>query len=152
MEINWYCTEVLGMKQQSCWGVLWFFKRSWVSPLEKQRNRQNDNWSLINNARANRVAIVSFVITKICNPCKHWMVTTQHLVYMFSVYSYSLTVFYYCSSVVWFSFVSVLFLFDLLCLIIQCSIICLFSVFSVLILELYSRYFDPHNNNHPASQ
>jgi hypothetical protein len=26
------------------------------------------------------------------------------------------------------------------------------ALFSVLILELYSRYFNPHINNHPASQ
>jgi hypothetical protein len=30
---------VIGMKQQSCWGVLWFFKRPQVRPLEKQWNR-----------------------------------------------------------------------------------------------------------------
>ncbi len=61
MELDWYCTRVLGMKQQSCWGVLWVFKRPRVSPLEKQRNWQHDIWCLITNTLANRVAIVSSV-------------------------------------------------------------------------------------------
>ncbi len=141
MELHWYSTRVLGMKQQSCWGALWF-----------SRGHKHDIWCLMTNTQANRVAIVSSVITKILNPCKYWTVMTQPSVYMFSVYLYSLLVFYYCPSVVWFSLVSVLFLSDSLCSIIRCWILCLFSVFSVLILELYSRYFDPHNNNHPASQ
>jgi hypothetical protein len=34
MEFDWYCTGMLGMKQQSCWGILWFFKRPQVSPLK----------------------------------------------------------------------------------------------------------------------
>ncbi len=84
MELDWCCTGVLGVKQQSCYGVLLFSKRPKVSPLEKQRNRQHDIWCLITNTWANRVAIVSSVITKIFNPCKYWMVTTQPSVYMFS--------------------------------------------------------------------
>jgi hypothetical protein len=95
------------------------------------------------NTWANRVATVSSVITKIFNPCEYWTVMAQPSVYLFSVYSYLLPVFCYCSSVVWFSLISVLFLFSSLCLIVQCLIIWLFSVFSVLELELYSRYFDP---------
>jgi hypothetical protein len=125
MELNWYCTGVLGMKQQSCWGVLWFFKRPWILPLEKQRNRQYDIWCLITNAWANRVAIFSFVITKIFNPYKHWMVTIQpSVLYVqgISVYLFLLPVFCRCSSVVPFSFASVLFLFNLLCSI-QCLLI-----------------------------
>jgi hypothetical protein len=77
MEHDWYCTGVVGVKQQSCWGVLWLFKRPQVSLLEKQRNRQHDIWCLMTNTWANRVAIVSSVITKIFNPCKYWMVTIQ---------------------------------------------------------------------------
>jgi hypothetical protein len=46
MELDWYCTGAVGMKQQSCLGVLWFFKRPQVSLLEKQRNQQHDIWSL----------------------------------------------------------------------------------------------------------
>ncbi len=84
MELDWYCTGVLGMQQQSCWGALWFFKRPQVSPLERQRNRQQDIWCIITNTRANRVAIVSSLITKIFNPCKYWTVTTQPSVYMSS--------------------------------------------------------------------
>jgi hypothetical protein len=61
--------------------------------------------------------------------------------------------FCYCSSVFWLLFVSAFLLFDsFFCSIIQYSIIWLFSVFSVLILELYSRFFDPHINNRPTNQ
>jgi hypothetical protein len=42
MELGWNGAEVVGIKQQSCWGVLWFFKRPQVSLLEKQRNHQHD--------------------------------------------------------------------------------------------------------------
>jgi hypothetical protein len=161
MELNCYCTGVLGMKQQSCWGGLWFFKRPWILLLEKQRNRQYDIWCLITNAWANRVAIVSSVITKIFNPCKHWMVTIQPsvlYVQWISVYLYLLPVFCRCSSVVPFSFASVLFLFNLLCSI-QCLLICLLSVFSDLLLELHSRNFEfwdswpplSHGSTRPAS-
>ncbi len=109
MELDWYCTGLLGMKQQSCWGVLWFFKSPQVSPLEKQRNWQHEIWYLRTNTQANRVKIVSSVITKIFNLCKYWMVTTQPSVYIFSAYLHLLPVFCYCSSVVWFSLISVLF-------------------------------------------
>jgi hypothetical protein len=54
----------VGMKQQSCWGVLWISKRSQVSPLENAKKRQHDIWCLIINILANRVVIVSFVITR----------------------------------------------------------------------------------------
>ncbi len=64
MEFDWYCTGVVGMKHQSCWGVLWFFKRPQVSLLEKQRNRQHDIWCLITNTLENRVAIFSSVFTR----------------------------------------------------------------------------------------
>jgi hypothetical protein len=42
MELDWYNNGMLGMRQQSCWGVLWFFKRPQVNPLEKQRNQHHD--------------------------------------------------------------------------------------------------------------
>jgi hypothetical protein len=52
------------MSQQSCWGVLWFFKRPRVSPLDMQRKRQHDIRCLTTNAQENRDAIVSSVITR----------------------------------------------------------------------------------------
>jgi hypothetical protein len=153
MKLDWYCTGVLGMKQQSCWGVLWFFKRPRVSPLERQRNRQHDIWCLITNTGTNRGEIVCSLITKIFNPCKHWTVTIQPsvlYVQWISVYSYFLPVFS-CSSVVRFSF----FLFCRVWFnLFDYSVLeyLLDSVFFCLMLEFYSRYFDPHNKNHPASQ
>jgi hypothetical protein len=38
-------------------GVLWFFNRPQVSPLEKQRNQPHDIWCLITNTWANKVTI-----------------------------------------------------------------------------------------------
>ncbi len=64
MELYWYCTGAVGMKQQGCWGVLWVSKRPPVNPLERQRNRQHDIWCLITNTWANRFVMVSSVITR----------------------------------------------------------------------------------------
>jgi hypothetical protein len=70
------------------------FQEAMSELLEKQRNRQHDILCLITYTRANRVAIVSLVITKIFNPSKYWTVTTQpsvicsvfiHIHYQFSV-------------------------------------------------------------------
>jgi hypothetical protein len=121
-----------------------------MSPREKQRNQQHVIWCFKTNTQANRVAIVSSVIIKIFNPCKHWTVTIQPSVYMISK---SVFICYF-SAVVRFSFVSVLFLFNSICLIIRCSILIYSVLFPVLILALYSRYFDPRSpyHNHPASQ
>ncbi len=114
MELDWSCTGVLGMRKQSCLGILWFFKRPWVSPLEKQRKRHHDIWCLITNTWANGVAIISSAITKIFNPCKYWRsrfnlllntqwfsVVIQLFVYIFSESVLVLFVAsFYCSSVV----------------------------------------------------
>ncbi len=132
------------MKQQSCGGFYGFFKRPLVSPLEKIRNRQHDIWCLITNTWANRVAIVSSVITKIFNPCKNWTVMIQPSVLLCSVNQFIriLCQFfcycYQCHSIlfcfVWFTFV---WLFSVQ-----------FFVYSVLffcpVTEMYSRYFDPY--------
>jgi hypothetical protein len=124
-------------------------KRPQVNLMEKQRNWQHVIWCRTTSAWANRVTIVSSVITKIFYPCKHWTVMIQPHFVMFSesINSYSLPVLLLLS-VVWFSsyirFCSALF--DWLCSVIQCLIIRLLGVFYVLILELCSRYFDPHIN------
>jgi hypothetical protein len=77
MERDWHWTWAVGMNQQSCWGVLWFFKRPQVSPLEKQSDQQQDLWCLITNTCANRVAIVSSVITRYLTLRKHWTFMIQ---------------------------------------------------------------------------
>jgi hypothetical protein len=75
------------MRQQSYWGVLWFFKRPQVSPM-KNENKETDSMSSDASQQIpwqNRVAIVSFVITKIFNPCKRWTVMIQpSVLFMFS--------------------------------------------------------------------
>jgi hypothetical protein len=139
------------MKQQSCWGILWFFKRPQVRPLEKQRNWQHNIWCLRTNTWANRVANVSSVIRKILNPRKHWTVTIQPSVWYvqwISVYCCQFSVTFHLL----FDFHSLLFCFVQSVLFDYSVFNYLFiQVFSVLVLELYSRYFDPHNNNHLAS-
>jgi hypothetical protein len=157
MEFNWCCSGEVGMKQQSCWGVVWFFKRP-QGPLEKQRSRQHDIWCLITNIWENRVAIGSSVITRclILANIGQWSPFSLQIC-LFSVHQ--LIIFVATFSCIVHQFIhlslfdSVLFCSIWFCSIIQCSIIHLFSVsFSVLILELYSRYFDPFKNNHLASQ
>jgi hypothetical protein len=110
------------------WGSMVF--KEVMSPIKKQRIRRHVIWCLPTNIRANRVAIVSSIITKIFNPCKHWTIMIQPSVFYVKLitYSDSLPVSCYCLSVVWLSFISVLFLFGCFWSIIQCLIIRLFSV------------------------
>ncbi len=137
MEIGWYCTGMLSKRQQSCLGVLWFSKRPIVSLLEKQRNWHHDVWFLIINIQANRVAIESSVITKIFFPCKYWTVTDKPFVWH-SVNQYLFCSFQFiCSPVVNLFFFCSIRLFDY-------SVFYYSVYFSVLILKLYSRYFDPY--------
>ncbi len=99
--------------------------------MEKQRNRQHVIWCITTNTRANRIAIVRVVITNIFNPLANigWsQFNLQLCMFSESVYSYLLPVPCYCLSVVWLSFISVLFLFGCFCSIILCSIIRSLSV------------------------
>ncbi len=123
------------------------FKRPQVSPLKEQRKRQHDILCLITNTWANRAAIVSSVITKIFNPCKYQMVTTQPSVYLFSE-SVLVFIHYQFSFIVHllFNFHSLLFCFCSICYFLLFFLrLFVYSVyFSVRILKLYSRYFDPY--------
>ncbi len=137
MELDWYCTRTFYMRQPKLLRGSMVFQKA-TSLMKRQRNRQNVIWCLTTSIWANRVAIVSSVITNIINPCKHSMVMVLYVQWI-SVYSYLLPVF----SVIAHQY----------CLI---RFVRLFSVrlfvystlFSVLKLILYSRYFDPHINNH----
>jgi hypothetical protein len=60
------------------------FQEAISEPSGKARKLQHDTWCLITNTQANRVAIVSSIIIKIFNSCKHWTVTIQPAVFMFS--------------------------------------------------------------------
>jgi hypothetical protein len=127
MEFDWYCTGAIG-KQQSCGGVLWFSKRPQVSPLEKQWNWQHDIWCLITNTWANRVAMVSSVITRYLPLAKHGWSPFNLQIYLCSMFQVivlvaSLPVIVYQFSFDSHSFDSVLF-----CSTIHCSITRLFSV------------------------
>ncbi len=61
--------------------ALWIHKRLLVSPRGRQRSRRQYIRFLTFNIQANRVAIVSSVITRIFNPSKYWTVTIQLLLY-----------------------------------------------------------------------
>ncbi len=151
MELDWYCTGAVYMKQESCWGVLRFFKRPQVSLLKKQRNWQHDICCLITNTWANRVAIVRSVIARsLTLPNIGWSPFSLQYLFIFSAsvlivilsLSVNLLLFVSCyfSPYQLFQFVFIHF-----CLITSCFVWLFdYSVsFSVLILELYSRYFDP---------
>jgi hypothetical protein len=126
-------------------GVLFFFKRPLVRLPKGQRNQQHNNWT---NTVAKHSCNCQFCI----HTCTYWTVMTQPFVHMFSQ---SVFVSIRCQ----FS-VIVHLLFDFICFF--CALINfvqLFSVrlfvysvyFSVLIMELYSRYFNPYftsTNNH----
>jgi hypothetical protein len=136
--------------KQSCWGVLWISKRPQVSPLEIQRNWQHDTWCLMTNTQANRVSIVSSVITRYLTLANKGQSTFHPSVFVhvqFSVYPLLFICCYSTYCQLFSDFLSFL-LFDYLwyyfCLV--RSVFFDYSVsFSVLILELYSRYFKPHN-------
>ncbi len=86
----------------------------------------------------NRVAVVNSVITKILNLCKYWTVTIQPF---HKTLNHSVPVLFNTSFIVW-----LLFVFPLLFksgLFVWSFSIRLYNVFSVLILELHSWYFDP---------
>ncbi len=122
---RWSTFGLISMRQKSCCGVLWFFKRPLVSLLDKQRNPHCDVWFFIINIQANWVAIVSSVITKISNPCKYWTVTIQPIVKHSLIQSLFCLLPFYCLSVIHsVSFCSIQCFFWLIrCLIIQCLII-----------------------------
>jgi hypothetical protein len=154
MELDWYCTGATGMKQKSCWGVLWFFKRPQVTLLEKQRNWQHDICCLITNTWVNRVAIVSSAITRYLTLANiGWSPFTLQYLFVFSasVFNRICCQFICCCLTVVFITLPVVFihvhslLFDCLHFASVCStcFVWLFSVISVLILELYSKYFNP---------
>jgi hypothetical protein len=158
MELNWYCIEVIGMKQQAA-GEFYGFSRGhkWAGWKSKETNSMTSDASEQTPGQIHRVAIVNSVITKILNPYKHWMVMIQPLVlYVRWISVHSLLYLLPVSILIVQLFNSHLFLFCL------CSIhfLRLFSVqlfvysvlFSILILKLDSRYFDPHFNNHLGSQ
>ncbi len=91
MVLDWYCTVVFGMRQQSCWGSM-VFQEATSEPMKRQR--KHVIWRLTTNTWTNRAGIVSSVITCsvnqfICIHCK----------------------FCYCLSVVRFSSHSILFCF-----------------------------------------
>jgi hypothetical protein len=91
------------------------------------------------------------VITRIFNPCKYWTVTIQTFLKTPSNSVSVLFIASYCSTFVCtvFSFVRFSALFNS---VFDYSVFDYSVYFFVLILELYSRYFDPYltYNNHPA--
>jgi hypothetical protein len=86
--------------------------------------------------KQNRVAIVNSEISKTFNLCKYWTVTFQPFenTQLFSAYVV------HCQFIVQPLFV--LFSFIRISAFVQLFSVRLFSVFSVLTLELHSRYFD----------
>jgi hypothetical protein len=137
MELGWYCTYILiwGIKANE--GFYGFFK----SLLVRQRNPRHDVWFLLINIEANGVATVSSVITKIFNLCKYWKVMIQPFFITpsssVSILLVASLLFDFCLTL--FSIVRFIALFDSVFdyLVSDNSV-----YYSVLILELYSRYFD----------
>jgi hypothetical protein len=143
MDLDWYCNDMLKKRHQCRCGILWTF-----SSLKRQRSPHQYVWFHTFNFRQNKVVIVISVISKILNPSKCWMVTIQLLLndtlflselvlFIASCYCWTFVCF---SAFLWFSFLfDAVTLFNLNLL----FSVELFSIRSVLILEMYFRYFDP---------
>ncbi len=152
MELDCYCTDMLKVRHQSWWGLLWTF-----SSLKRQRSPCQYVRFHTFNIQANLVATVSSVIAKIFNHSKCWMVTVEFL-----LNDTLLNQCLYCLLpvfIVWLLFtsvplfVSVFYLMQCFCSIwFFCSVLELFGIFSVLILKMYSRYFDPIIHQPSSSQ
>ncbi len=164
MELDWYCTGVVGMKQQSCWGVLWISKRPQVSPAGNAK--KPTAWHLVPNNEhpGKQDCNCQFRNHKIFNPCKHRTVTIHPSVFVHVqcvsfqsslVASLSVVIYQLLFNIlpIVFAFASLvsvqlppyLLLFWSNCIVWLFSVRLVGVIFSVLILELYSRYFDPNN-------
>ncbi len=147
------------IKQQNCWGILW------VEPAGKEGNQQHDIWCLIKIIWANRVAIFDSVI--------RYLTLAKLGQSTFALQPYSCAIASNSTS----SFVAGS-LFVILSVVIHCSVLIvdrsalfkfvLFSVCSVLccyfcsdnlifnyrvsFFSWYWKCFNPHYNNHLASQ
>jgi hypothetical protein len=159
---------VVGKKQQSCWRVLWVPKghewacwkgrkpTAWhLMPHNKHLGKQGCRCQFRNHKRFNPHRSVSI--------CPSVLVVSNRIVlhcYLLPV-CYSLFICCYSSSCQLFRFTfihsarscHIHFCFCFVCSVSFDYSLFAYSVFfSVLILEIYSTYFDPHVNNHPASQ
>ncbi len=119
MELDWYCTDMLKMRHQ-CWcGLLWIFKRLLVSLLGRQRSPHQNVWFLIFNIQANRVAIVSTIITKDIYP---WQVLDSHNSTCFETTVPCIVIAsFYCSTFALFSVYAIECLFVWFSSFVQCS-------------------------------
>ncbi len=151
MDLDWNCTDMLKMWHQCQCGhelsARWKDREALVSTSDFTHS----------TFRQNRVVIASSIIAKVFNPSKCWTVTIQLILNdtLFNQYlllflaSYSLFDFCLsqCSCSIQCLF-DVVLLFDLF----FCSVIELFSVCSVLILEMCSRDFDPLKHQSSSSR
>ncbi len=154
MEPDWYCTEMLKARHQ-CWrGLLWIHKRLLVSPQGRQGSPRPYVQFLAFNIEVNRVVIAGYVIATIFNPGKCWTVTIQLLLSDTLLIStcigyWQFLLFDLCFLQCFVRFN--VYLMQCFCLTqFFCSMFKLFSIFSVLILEMYTRYFD-HVIHQPSS-
>ncbi len=164
MELDWYYTGVAGMKQQSCWGGSMDFQEATSEPAGNAK--KPTAWHLVPNNEhpGKQDCNCQFRNHKIFNPCKHRTVTIYPSVFVHvQCVSFQSSLFASLSVVIHqllfnilpivfalASLVSVqlplyLLLFWSNCIVWLFSVRLVSVIFSVLILELYSRYLDPHN-------
>jgi hypothetical protein len=165
MEFDWCCTGWLLRSNKAASGFFGFQKTT-SEPAGKEGSLKHDIWCLITNTWANRVVIVNSVITRYLTLAKvGWSTfalqscscTIQlHLILHHKLFicCYSLSCLLFCIRVQ--PFCSVIlnsFLFSVrpICFVFD-YLIFDYSFFFVLILEMCSRYFNPHNNNHLESK
>jgi hypothetical protein len=70
MELGWYCTGVVGMKQQICWGGSLVFQEATSEPAGKAKKATALHLMPHNKHPAKQVCHCQFHNHKIFNPCK----------------------------------------------------------------------------------
>ncbi len=158
----------VAMKQQSC-GGFFGFQRATSEPAGKEGNLQHDIWCLVTNTWANRVVIVYCVITiyltpakvgqstfalQFCpcasapNPASLFVASLLLAIYLLLFIILPVVLYLYLIILLWFQVHSG-------CSVLSCSVSSNYSIiecYSVLILEMCSRYFNLYYINYPVSQ
>ncbi len=153
MDLDWYCTAMLKVRHLCRCGLLWTF-----SLLKRQTSPRQYVWFHTFNIQAKQGYNCQFRnCAKIFNLRKCWTVTIQLLLnetllisacYCYCQLFITRLLFVQCflfdSVFIWCSAFSSIWFF--------CSVFKLFSVCSILILEMYSRYFGPVKHQSSSSQ
>ncbi len=143
--LDWCCSVILNVRHPCLVTTFLNYSACWRS--KKVLVNTSDAAPVVSGQ--NRVVIVSSVIAKIFNLASVGWSQFDLYEWCSRFNQYSLLLF--VASYLLFVFCSVQFEFIQCSIRFYCSVVILFGKYSVLILEMCSRYFDPVNNNHLQS-